>query len=171
MKFSIKDFSSGEILHGKLHFLWNVIPKQKATVKVTSKWHERFGSIFFLVKYWLSTTPFQEQLFWRTSAKDCFWYFKCKKPYSGNRDTKTLFLPVIRLWMVSDEWRQIIKTWIIDTAWKVSNQIRCFFWFAFSVFDWIRRDTPYLSVFSPNAGKYGPEKTPYLDTFHAVKAC
>ena len=26
----------------------------------------------------------------------------------------------------------------------------------------------YLSVFSPNAGKYGPEKTPYLDTFRAV---
>ena len=26
----------------------------------------------------------------------------------------------------------------------------------------------YLSAFSPNAGKYGPEKTPYLDTFHAV---
>ena len=24
--------------------------------------------------------------------------------------------------------------------------------------DWIRRDTPYLSLFSPNAGKYGPEK-------------
>ena len=33
---------------------------------------------------------------------------------------------------------------------------------------WIRRDTRYLSVFSPNAEKYGPEKTPYLDTFHAV---
>ena len=27
---------------------------------------------------------------------------------------------------------------------------------------------PYLSVFSQNAGKYGPEKTPYLDTFHAL---
>ena len=26
----------------------------------------------------------------------------------------------------------------------------------------------YLSVFSPNAGKYGPETTPYLDTFQAV---
>ena len=26
----------------------------------------------------------------------------------------------------------------------------------------------HLSVFSPNAEKYGPEKTPYLDTFHAV---
>ena len=25
-----------------------------------------------------------------------------------------------------------------------------------------------LSVFSPNTGKYGPEKAPYLDTFHAV---
>ena len=40
--------------------------------------------------------------------------------------------------------------------------------------DWIRRnilylsDTPYLSVFSPNVGKYGPEKALYLDTFHAV---
>ena len=29
----------------------------------------------------------------------------------------------------------------------------------------------YLSVFSPNAGKCGPEKTPYLESFHAVSAC
>ena len=27
-----------------------------------------------------------------------------------------------------------------------------------------------ISVFSPNTGKYGPEKTPYLDTLHAVSA-
>ena len=26
----------------------------------------------------------------------------------------------------------------------------------------------YSSVFRPNKGKYGPEKIPYLDTFHAV---
>ena len=26
----------------------------------------------------------------------------------------------------------------------------------------------HLSVFSPNAGKYGPEITPYLDSFHAA---
>ena len=26
---------------------------------------------------------------------------------------------------------------------------------------------PYFSVFSPNTGKYGPEKTPSLDPFHA----
>ena len=25
-----------------------------------------------------------------------------------------------------------------------------------------------MSVFSPNTGKYEPEKSPYLDTFHAV---
>ena len=34
--------------------------------------------------------------------------------------------------------------------------------------DWIWRDTEYLSVFSPTSGKYGPQKTPHLDTFHAV---
>ena len=38
----------------------------------------------------------------------------------------------------------------------------------FSHSDWIWRDTKYLSVFSPNAGKYGPENTPYLDTFHTA---
>ena len=27
---------------------------------------------------------------------------------------------------------------------------------------------PYFPVFGPNAGKYGLEETPYLDTFHAV---
>ena len=28
---------------------------------------------------------------------------------------------------------------------------------------------PYFPVFSPNAGRYGPEITPYLDTFQAVR--
>ena len=28
---------------------------------------------------------------------------------------------------------------------------------------------PYFPVFSPNTGKYGPEKTPYLNSFHAVQ--
>ena len=39
-----------------------------------------------------------------------------------------------------------------------SVQIRSFFWSAFS----------HIPAFSANAGKYRPEKTPYLDTFHAV---
>ena len=48
-----------------------------------------------------------------------------------------------------------------------SVQNRSNFW---SVFSHIRTEhgAKYLSVFSPNAGKHGPEITPYLDTFHAV---
>ena len=43
-----------------------------------------------------------------------------------------------------------------------SVQIRSYFWSeTFLYSDWIRR-------FSPNTGKYGPEITPYLDTFDAV---
>ena len=34
--------------------------------------------------------------------------------------------------------------------------------------NYMRRNMKYLSVFSPNAGKYRPEKTLYLDTFHVV---
>ena len=41
-----------------------------------------------------------------------------------------------------------------------SFQIPSFFW---SVFSCIR--TEYGDLFSPNTGKNGPEKTPYLDTF------
>ena len=50
-----------------------------------------------------------------------------------------------------------------------SVQIRNFSGLYFSLSDWTRRDNPYLSVFSPNVGKYGQEKTPYLNTFHAVE--
>ena len=39
---------------------------------------------------------------------------------------------------------------------------------AWKVFKYGVSSGPYLSVFSANAGKYGPEKTPYVDTFHAV---
>ena len=47
-----------------------------------------------------------------------------------------------------------------------SVQIRSFFW---SVFSCIRTEYgDLLFVFSPNTGKYGPEYTPYLDTFHVV---
>ena len=28
---------------------------------------------------------------------------------------------------------------------------------------------PYFSVFCPNTGKYGPGKSPYLDTFYVVQ--
>ena len=34
--------------------------------------------------------------------------------------------------------------------------------------DQIRKDMEHISATSPNVRKYGPEITPYLDTFHAV---
>ena len=46
-----------------------------------------------------------------------------------------------------------------------SVQIRSF---ASPCFPAFGLNTEKYSLFNPNAGKYGPEKTPYLDTFHAV---
>ena len=47
------------------------------------------------------------------------------------------------------------KRWMTtNTAWKVC---KCGVFFG-----------PYFSVFGLNMGKYGPEKTPYLDTFHTA---
>ena len=45
-----------------------------------------------------------------------------------------------------------------------SGQIRSFFWSVFSRIRTEYGEILYLSVFIPNAGKQGPEKTPYLDT-------
>ena len=79
-----------------------------------------------------------------------------------------------------------LRTILTDCIWVIpsfslihcvkSVQIRNFFWSVFPAFGqnterytpYLSVFTPYLSVFSPNARKYGPEKTPYLDTFHAV---
>ena len=66
---------------------------------------------------------------------------------------------------------------LISTAWNV--QIRSFCWSVFSRIRTeygkirsispysvqMRENTPYLSVFSSNAGKYGPEKTPICTLF------
>ena len=37
-----------------------------------------------------------------------------------------------------------------------------------SIFSHIRTEYREIRRISPNAGKYGPEKAPYLDTFHTV---
>ena len=47
-----------------------------------------------------------------------------------------------------------VRIVITYTAWKVSK---------YRVIS-----GPYFAVFSPNTGKYEPEITPYLDTFHAM---
>ena len=57
---------------------------------------------------------------------------------------------------------------VMITVWKVSKYgvISGTYFPTFGVNT--ERDTSYLSVFTPNAGKYGPEITPSLDTFHAM---
>ena len=42
-----------------------------------------------------------------------------------------------------------------DSPWKVSK---------YEVFS-----VPYIPVFGLNTGKFGPDKTPYLDTFRAMR--
>ena len=55
--------------------------------------------------------------------------------------------------------------WKLITAWKVSK----YRVISGSYFPEFGLNTQrYLSVFSPHARKYGPQKTPYLDTFHAL---
>ena len=61
-------------------------------------------------------------------------------------------------WYLFTIWLQVVLcSLLFDTAWQVSVfgviLVRIFLHS-----DWIRRDTPYLSVSSPNAGKYGPEQ-------------
>ena len=50
------------------------------------------------------------------------------------------------------------------TAWKVSK----YGVFSGPYFRAFGMSSERYSVFRPNAGKYGPEKTAYLDTYHAV---
>ena len=89
---------------------------------------------------------------------------------------------VILLLLFSFSYFEIRPFLLLLTSFSIPNPIfliqilpeKCpnteFFWSIFFLHsDWIRRDAEYLSVFSPSAGKYGPEKTPYLDNFHAVK--
>ena len=52
----------------------------------------------------------------------------------------------------------------LNIAWKVPV-FMVFLVRIFSYSDWIRKDTPYLSLYSPNAGKYGAEKLRILTLF------
>ena len=52
-----------------------------------------------------------------------------------------------------------------NTAWKVS---KCAV-FSGLYFPVVGLNKEIYSIFNPNKGKWGPEKTPYLDTFHLVK--
>ena len=59
------------------------------------------------------------------------------------------------LWLLTINNRQIFAMILLSTVWKRSK---------YGVFS-----GRYFVVFSPNMGEYGPEETPYLDTFHSVQ--
>ena len=63
--------------------------------------------------------------------------------------------------------RQLNYAWVVTLREKYPNT-EFFLVRVFPHSNWIRRDTPYLSVFNSNAEKHRPEKTPHFDTFHAV---
>ena len=67
---------------------------------------------------------------------------------------------------ISTSWT-FTSRFVFFIVWKVSI-FRVFLVRIFPHSDWTRRDTEYLSVFSPNAGNYGPKKL-QIRTLHAVK--
>ena len=85
-----------------------------------------------------------------------------------NKLIKFSTLAATLLWeeVWSDENRRRLRRsedWV-DWHCVKSVQIRSFLWCVFSRIRIEYGDTEYLSVFNPNAGNYGPEKTPYLVT-------
>ena len=58
--------------------------------------------------------------------------------------------------------RKSLRLGCLTGFWMRLCYVRAIYLFHWSI------STKYLTVFSPNAGKYGPGKTPYLDTFCAV---
>ena len=57
---------------------------------------------------------------------------------------------------------------MFGVIWSYSGPYLELFWSMFSQIRTEYGENPYLSMLSPNTGKYEAEKTPYLDTFHAV---
>ena len=69
-----------------------------------------------------------------------------------------LFLRILDIPLVS-------RTLSTMTEWKHNTKFN----FVLSSVDFpLREKCPKFPAFELNTGKYGPEKTPYLDTFHTV---
>ena len=84
-----------------------------------------------------------------------------KNPLSENSINWSTILVVFYFQLTT--WQGITVLYFSHCVKKV--ELRGFFWSAFSC---IR--TEYGDLFSPNTGKYGPEKTPCLDIFYAVSS-
>ena len=69
---------------------------------------------------------------------------------------------VIQLIIPTNDWGKITESFIeiLSRYWFTEWKVSLFGIVLVRIFprsDWTRRDIPYLSVFSPHAGKWGPE--------------
>ena len=100
----------------------------------------------------------QPKQFSITNERFCFVLF-------GGQAMNFLFtIPAIyyKCWTIfKNIWYMLLRFFFLasksTTAWKVSV-FGVILARIFPHSDWMRRDTSYISVFSPNAGKYGPEE-------------
>ena len=156
--------STEEILNGKLHFLCSVISNeilglsQRPHIKkhevplilLISPYSVRMRENRDQKKHRIRTlfTQYNTQYATRTHA-----YIQQNKTHTrihtAEQKNKQV-LKCIKMIFISAVLTKLLRF----TAWKVSK---------YGVFFW-----PYFPVFRPNTGKYGPEKAPYFDNFHAV---
>ena len=82
-------------------------------------------------------------------------YLQLNSPSHRNQSTEFFTNQFTVFYMVRIDLSYVTLTSV--TAWKVVV-FGIFLVHIFPHLDWIRKDTEYLSVINPNAGKYGPEK-------------
>ena len=132
-----------------------------------------FGSreliLFLLKSATLKSFPTMGHIFYCYKSFKCYTWIKCVTNLRAFADAtlmsgkKLLTTHMTYLLYYSPSHSYTV---VPATAWKVSL-FRVFLVCIFSHSDWIRGDTKYLSVFSPNAEKYGTEKL-RIRTLHAV---
>ena len=83
-----------------------------------------------------------------------------KKGYFRSKTKKSHFHVCPRSFRTGDNRQSSILMSFFLIAETITNNIHCLKKVKIRSFFW--------SIFSPNRGKYGTEKTPYLDTFHTA---
>ena len=143
------------------------VQAQIETASCLCDWRNHFPCIFNKF-HWLI-----KSLIWR-----CFWfenisvfpnrevisiYWSAKTQHASHQNSENVCcIPLLQVILEN------ISTFLTFSLHEKCPNTELFLVRIFPHSDRIRTETPYLSVLNPNVGKYGPEKAPYLDTFHAV---
>ena len=114
--------------------------------------------LILIHKYWANSSKSINFFFSWNHQKKIFAKFRGNRSYLRRLNSLDF---IHKIWLRSLNFSQKLREKCPNTEFFLIR--------IFPHLDWIRRDNPYLSVFSPNAGIYGPEKTPYLADFDAVR--